>query len=72
MCLLRLMKYSNKNIGNKVKKSRKIKEIEQTLEVVIYFNGTLNVIYLMRAATVQCYCFKTTKGKLMSNKTLIV
>lgn len=44
------MKYRNKKIDNKAKTSRKIKEIEQTLEMVIYFNGTLNLIYLMKAA----------------------
>lgn len=44
------MKYRNKKINNKAKTSGKIKEIEQTLEVVIYFNGTLNLIYLMKAA----------------------
>lgn len=40
--------------------------------MVIYFNGTLNLIYLMKAAEDKCYSFNTTEGKLMSNKVLIV
>lgn len=51
-----------------------MKEVEQTLYffiLVIYFNETLNLIYLMKAAD-YCYSFNTTEGKLMSNKVLIV
>lgn len=53
------------------KKKKKIEEIEESLEEVIYFKETLNLLCLPTAA-VNLVLFRQERGKLTSNKMLIV